>query len=260
MNGLREGVRSEAAITQEAVIFVIALPLSFFIAGTQWVWVALIAIFLLVLAVEFLNTAIERLCDHPHPGKLKAIRITKDYASAGVFFVLVPAALDGVRRDFALECAGYGLAVISLPALAITPRSVCFCGIVSCRAQPIVRAVLVATAQLNACIVLRVLNQVSPFGVLGAAAVDMFGGIRTGLYGVYDGHRADNACTNRYVTVEITALATITTVAAAIHAFVAVAAAMRAFVAVAAAIHAFVAVAAHTCFGGRNVECGGNRG
>lgn len=93
LNGLREGVRSEAAITQEAVIFVIALPLSFFIAGTLWVWVALIAALLLVLAMEFLNTAIERLCDHLHPGKHEAIRITKDYASAGVFFALVLAGL-----------------------------------------------------------------------------------------------------------------------------------------------------------------------
>jgi len=89
LNGLREGVRSEAAIMQEAVIFVIALPLSFFIAGTLWVWVALIASLLLVLAVEFLNTAIERLCDHLHPGEHEAIRVTKDFASAGVFFALV---------------------------------------------------------------------------------------------------------------------------------------------------------------------------
>ena len=93
LNGLRQGVRSEAAIKLEAVIFVIALPLSFFIAGTLWVWVALIAALLLVLAMEFLNTAIERLCDHLHPGKHEAIRITKDYASAGVFFALVLAGL-----------------------------------------------------------------------------------------------------------------------------------------------------------------------
>ena len=93
LNGLREGVRSEAAITQEAVIFVIALPLSFFLAGTLWTWVALIASLLLVLAVEFLNTAIERLCNHIHPDKHEAIKATKDFASAGVFFALVLAGL-----------------------------------------------------------------------------------------------------------------------------------------------------------------------
>ena len=66
---------------------------SFFIAETLWVWVALIAALLLVLAVEFLNAAIERLCDHLHPGKHEAIRITKDFASAGVLFALVLAGL-----------------------------------------------------------------------------------------------------------------------------------------------------------------------
>jgi diacylglycerol kinase (ATP) len=46
-----------------------------------------------VLAIEFLNTAIERLCNHIQPEKHEAIRITKDLASAGVFFALVLAGL-----------------------------------------------------------------------------------------------------------------------------------------------------------------------
>ena len=91
--GLREGVAGEAAITQEAVIFAIALPVSFFIAGSLWTWVALIASLLGVLAVEFLNTAIERLCDHLHPGRHDAIRVTKDFASAAVFIALAIAGL-----------------------------------------------------------------------------------------------------------------------------------------------------------------------
>jgi len=70
-----------------------ALPLSFFIAKDLWTWVALVASLLLVLSVEFLNTAIERLCNHIHPDRHDAIRITKDLASAGVFFTLVLAGL-----------------------------------------------------------------------------------------------------------------------------------------------------------------------
>jgi len=69
------------------------LPLSFFIARDVWTWVALIASLLFVLSIEFLNTAIERLCNHIQPDKHEAIRITKDLASAGVFFSLVLAAL-----------------------------------------------------------------------------------------------------------------------------------------------------------------------
>jgi len=55
--------------------------------------VALAGSVLFVLSIEFLNTAIERLCDHIEPKRHEAIRITKDLASAGVFFSLVLAGL-----------------------------------------------------------------------------------------------------------------------------------------------------------------------
>ncbi len=44
---------------------------------------ALVASLLFVLSIEFLNTAIERLCNHIQPDRHEAIRITKDLASAG---------------------------------------------------------------------------------------------------------------------------------------------------------------------------------
>ena len=81
-------LRSEAAIKQEVAVALIALPLSFFIASDLWTWVALIGSLLLLLAIEFLNTAIERLCNHVEPEKHDAIRATKDLASAGVFFAI----------------------------------------------------------------------------------------------------------------------------------------------------------------------------
>ena len=69
------------------------VPLSFFIARDLWTWAALIGSLLFVLSIEFLNTAIERLCNHIQPDRHEAIRITKDLASAGVFFSLALAAL-----------------------------------------------------------------------------------------------------------------------------------------------------------------------
>ncbi len=91
--GLREGLTTEAAIKQEAAVACIALPLSFFIAQDVWTWVALVASLLFVLSVEFLNTALERLCNHIQPDQHDAIRIIKDLASAGVFFALALAGL-----------------------------------------------------------------------------------------------------------------------------------------------------------------------
>jgi diacylglycerol kinase (ATP) len=89
LRGLQEGLSTESAIKQEVAIACLLLPLSFFVAKDLWTWVALAGSILFVLAVEFLNTAIERLCDHIEPKKHEAIRITKDLASAGVFFSLV---------------------------------------------------------------------------------------------------------------------------------------------------------------------------
>jgi len=93
IRGLVEGFATESAIKQEVVIAAIAIPLSFFIAGNFWIWLALIASLLFVLSVEFMNTAIERLCNHVQPEKHDAIRVTKDLASAAVFFALLLAGL-----------------------------------------------------------------------------------------------------------------------------------------------------------------------
>jgi diacylglycerol kinase (ATP) len=86
--GLREGLSTESAIKQEAAVALVAFPVSFFVATDLWVWVALIGSLLLLLSIEFLNTAIERLCDHLHPERHDAIRVTKDLASASVFFAI----------------------------------------------------------------------------------------------------------------------------------------------------------------------------
>jgi diacylglycerol kinase (ATP) len=93
IGGFREGLSTEAAIKQEAALLVIALPVSFFVATNVWIWAALIGSLILLLAGEFLNTAIERLCNHLHPEKHVAIKVTKDLASAGVFCVIALTAL-----------------------------------------------------------------------------------------------------------------------------------------------------------------------
>lgn len=93
LGGFREGLATEAAIKQEFALLLVALPVSFFVADSLWVWIALIGSLVLLLAAEFLNTAIERLCNHLHPEKHDAIKVTKDLASAGVFCVILLTAL-----------------------------------------------------------------------------------------------------------------------------------------------------------------------
>ncbi len=91
--GLREGLLTEAAVKQEVALAAILLPVSFFVAANVWIWLALVASVLFVLVVEFLNTAVERLCNHVTPERHEAIRVTKDLASTAVFFTLFLAGL-----------------------------------------------------------------------------------------------------------------------------------------------------------------------
>ena len=93
LGGLREALSTEAAIKQEAAIVLLALPVSFVVAADVWTWVALIGSLLFLLAVEFLNTAIERLCNHVQPETHAAIKVTKDLGSAAVLFAIALTAL-----------------------------------------------------------------------------------------------------------------------------------------------------------------------
>jgi diacylglycerol kinase (ATP) len=93
LRGLGEGLRTEAAVKQEVALALLALPLSFLVATNVWIWLALVASVLFVLAIEFLNTAVERLCNHVTPERHEAIRVTKDLASTAVFFALLLAGL-----------------------------------------------------------------------------------------------------------------------------------------------------------------------
>ena len=93
LSGLREGLATEAAVKQETAIAVLGLIVSPLVASSLWIWIALVASLLFVLTVEFLNTAIERLCNHVTPEQHEAIRVTKDLASTGVFFAICLAGL-----------------------------------------------------------------------------------------------------------------------------------------------------------------------
>ena len=78
----------EAAVREEAVLLVIAVPLGIFLApGIGW-YVAMIGSLLAVLAVELLNTSVEKLADHITRDWNVEIRRVKDFGSAAVFCAL----------------------------------------------------------------------------------------------------------------------------------------------------------------------------
>lgn len=91
--GLSVAMRSERAVRQELVALVIAIPAALIVGQTLWTRVALIGVVLALLAVELLNTCVEKLCDHVTPDLHPQIKIVKDMGSAAVLAALALAAL-----------------------------------------------------------------------------------------------------------------------------------------------------------------------
>ncbi len=90
-NGLAFAIRSEAAVREELVALALALPLAWLIGVTPMRRVELVAV--VVLVVELLNTAIEKLADRLTTDHDPQIGRVKDMGSAAVGVALVMAGL-----------------------------------------------------------------------------------------------------------------------------------------------------------------------
>ncbi len=92
-NGLRSGFTSERAIREEVVALVLALPLAVMIGTTMARRIEMIAVVMLVLTVELLNTAIEKLADRVTMEHDSQIGRVKDLGSAAVAIALLIAGM-----------------------------------------------------------------------------------------------------------------------------------------------------------------------
>jgi diacylglycerol kinase (ATP) len=92
-NGLRAAARSEAAFRQELVALALAVPLAFLVAAEAWKRLALVLVVVLILVIELLNTAIEKLSDQVTLSPDPRIGHIKDMSSAAVGLALVIAGL-----------------------------------------------------------------------------------------------------------------------------------------------------------------------
>jgi diacylglycerol kinase (ATP) len=107
LRGLADGFRSESALRDEALLVLIALPLGLVIAPSGVWYASMIAALLVVLAVEFLNTAIEKMADHVTREQHNDIRRIKDFGSAAVFCGLCLAGLVWLTA-LAVRCGVLG--------------------------------------------------------------------------------------------------------------------------------------------------------
>jgi diacylglycerol kinase (ATP) len=85
--------REEAALRLEMLLLAAGLPLAVLLTDEAFHRAALIGSLLLLLAVELLNTAIERLCDRLHPERDPAIGYVKDLGSAAVLAAIMIVAI-----------------------------------------------------------------------------------------------------------------------------------------------------------------------
>jgi diacylglycerol kinase (ATP) len=92
-NGLAFAIRSEQAVREELVALALAVPMAWLIGVTAMRKLELVAVVALVLVVELLNTAIEKLSDRLTTDHDPQIGRVKDMGSAAVGVALVTAGL-----------------------------------------------------------------------------------------------------------------------------------------------------------------------
>ena len=86
-------VRNERAFQEELIALGFAVPVSFWISDASWQRSALIASVLLVILIETVNSAIEKLADQVSPEHNDAIKIAKDLGSLAVLIAIAIAGL-----------------------------------------------------------------------------------------------------------------------------------------------------------------------
>jgi len=84
LRGLRYGVRHEAALREEAILVVAGILLGLAVAPSVAWYVAMVGSLLVLLAIELLNTAVEKLADYVTLERHVEIRKIKDFGSAAV--------------------------------------------------------------------------------------------------------------------------------------------------------------------------------
>ena len=88
-------ITSEHSIMVQATIAVIMTVAGFYFGIDRYEWMMQILVFGLVLSIEGLNTAVEKIADFVHPDYHERIGFIKDIAAGAVFFAALTAIAIG---------------------------------------------------------------------------------------------------------------------------------------------------------------------
>jgi diacylglycerol kinase (ATP) len=84
LRGFGYGIKHEAALREEVILLVVGILLGLAVAPNAAWYVAMVGSLLVLLAVELLNTAVEKLADYVTRERHLEIRKIKDFGSAAV--------------------------------------------------------------------------------------------------------------------------------------------------------------------------------
>jgi len=89
--GLMVALKEEPAFLQEVLVAIVIIPLALYLTADNVSRAVLICVWLLVLVVELLNSAIEAIVDKTTPERHPLTKRAKDMGSAAVFLAIVNA-------------------------------------------------------------------------------------------------------------------------------------------------------------------------
>ena len=95
-DGFKAAVRSEQSIRIELAVSVAVVLAGGFLRLTQWEWLFVIAAIGVVISIELLNTAIEKMLDLLHPARHDSVKFIKDVSAAAVLVSSLAAVIVGL--------------------------------------------------------------------------------------------------------------------------------------------------------------------
>lgn len=94
-NGALLLIKTESSIKVQVVLAIVAIIAGFYFNISSTEWIIQILVIALVLSIEGLNTALEKLADYVQPEYDTKIGLLKDIAAGAVFFTAIAAILIG---------------------------------------------------------------------------------------------------------------------------------------------------------------------
>lgn len=95
-NGLGIALKGEQNLRFHFIMVVVVSAFGFALQINLVEWLIVLILFGLVIAVEMLNTSIEKLCNLVHPEKDVRIAEIKDIAAGAVLWISIVAAIAGI--------------------------------------------------------------------------------------------------------------------------------------------------------------------